>query len=100
MLWVVVLGLLATMPLGIIIGSAVPSTQKVGTWGMLPIMLLAGSRASSTRSRSMWGWVQVVAQMFPMYWMGSGCDRRSCPMSAAALEIGESLAHATDGGSC
>ena len=36
--WVVVLGLLATLPIGMVIGSLVPSVQKVGTWGMLPVL--------------------------------------------------------------
>jgi ABC-2 type transport system permease protein len=40
--WVLVLGLLATMPIGMVIGALVPGTQKVGTWGMLPVMVLAG----------------------------------------------------------
>ena len=31
--WVLVLGLLATMPIGMVIGALVPNTQKVGTWG-------------------------------------------------------------------
>ena len=39
-LWVLVLGVLAMMPIGMAIGALVPNTQKVGTWGMLPIMLL------------------------------------------------------------
>lgn len=87
MLWVTVLGLLATMPLGIIIGSLVPGTQKVGTWGMLPIMLLAGISGVFTSMDSLWGWVQNVAQIFPMYWLALGMRSAFLPDAAAAVEI-------------
>lgn len=87
MLWVIVLGLLATMPLGIIIGSLVPGTQKVGTWGMLPIMVLAGISGVFTSMDSLWGWVQNVAQVFPMYWLALGMRSAFLPDAAAAAEL-------------
>ena len=40
--WVLALGTLAMMPLGMIIGALVPNMQKVGTWGMLPVLILTG----------------------------------------------------------
>ena len=70
--WVLVLGLLAAMPIGMVIGSLVPSAQKVGTWGMLPVMVLAGISGIFYPIQQLWGWVQVVAQVFPMYWLGLG----------------------------
>lgn len=88
--WVLVVGLLATMPIGIIIGSLVPNVQKVGTWGMLPVMVLAGISGIFYPIQELWGWVQVVAQIFPMYWLGLGMRSAFLPDSAAALEIGES----------
>lgn len=89
-IWVLALGLLATLPIGMIIGSLVPSTQKVGTWGMLPIMVLAGISGIFYSIQQLWGWVQVVAQVFPMYWLGLGMRSAFLPDSAAALEIGGS----------
>jgi ABC-2 type transport system permease protein len=88
--WVLVLGLLATMPIGIVIGSLVPNVQKVGTWGMLPVMVLTGISGIFYPIQSLWGWVQVVAQIFPMYWIGLGMRSAFLPDSAAALEIGGS----------
>ena len=88
--WVIVLGLLATMPIGIVIGALVPSTQKVGTWGMLPVMVLAGISGIFYPVQQLWGWVQVVAQAFPMYWLGLGMRSAFLPDEAAALEIGDS----------
>lgn len=70
MVWVLLLGLAAMLPIGIIIGALVPNTQKVGTWGMLPIMLLAAISGIFFPITSVWDWLQPVAQFFPMYWVG------------------------------
>jgi ABC-2 type transport system permease protein len=88
--WVVVLGLLATMPLGILIGALVPNAQKVGSWGMLPIMVLAGISGIFFPIQALWTWVQVVAQVFPMYWLGLGMRSAFLPDAATAIEIGGS----------
>jgi ABC-2 type transport system permease protein len=87
---VLVLGLLATMPLGILIGSLVPNAQKVGSWGMMPIMVLAGISGIFYPIQQLWGWVQVIAQVFPMYWLGLGMRSAFLPDAAAAVEIGGS----------
>ena len=88
--WVLLLGLLAAMPIGMVIGASVPSAQKVGTWGMLPVMVLAGISGIFYPIQQLWGWVQVVAQLFPMYWLGLGMRSVFLPDSAAALELGGS----------
>jgi ABC-2 type transport system permease protein len=69
--------------------SLAPNVQKVSTWGMLPILLLLGISGIFFPIQDLWGWVQGVAQVFPMYWVGLG---RSAflPDTAAALEIGGS----------
>lgn len=84
------LGLLATLPLGLVIGSLVPNVQKVGTWGMLPILVMAGISGIFYPIQQLWGWVQVVAQVFPMYWLGLGMRSAFLPDSLAALEVGGS----------
>jgi ABC-2 type transport system permease protein len=88
--WVVVLGLLATLPIGMAVGALVPSVQKVGMWGMLPVMVLAGISGIFYPIQALWGWVQVVAQLFPMYWMGLGMRSAFLPDSYVGAEIGES----------
>jgi ABC-2 type transport system permease protein len=88
--WVIVLGLLASLPIGMIIGALVPGVQKVGSWGMLPIMVLAGISGIFYPLQQLWGWVQVVAQGFPMYWMGLGMRSAFLPEGAAAAEVGQS----------
>lgn len=86
--WVAALGLLATLPIGMIIGALVPSTQKVGTWGMLAILVLTGISGIFVPLQALWGWLQVVAQAFPLYWIGLGLRSAFLPDAAAALEIG------------
>jgi ABC-2 type transport system permease protein len=88
--WVTLLGLWATLPIGIIIGSLVPGVQKVSTWGMLPVLVLVGISGIFFPIQDLWGWVQTVAQIFPMYWVGLGMRSAFLPDSAAALEIGGS----------
>ena len=88
--WVLVLSLLAALPIGMMIGALVPSVQKVGMWGMLPVMVLAGISGIFYPMQALWGWVQVVAQVFPMYWMGLGMRSAFLPDSYAAEEIGGS----------
>lgn len=88
--WVLVLGMLACLPIGMVIGSLVPGVQKVGMWGMLPVMVLAGISGIFYPIQQLWGWVQVVAQIFPMYWLGLGMRSAFLPDSAAAVEVGGS----------
>jgi ABC-2 type transport system permease protein len=88
--WVTVLGLLATLPWGIILGSVVPGVQKMGTWGFFPIMGLVAISGIFFPIQTLWPWVQVVAQIFPIYWLGLGMRSAFLPESAAALEIGGS----------
>lgn len=85
-----VLGLLATMPIGIVLGSVVPSVQKVSTWGMTSIMGLAAISGIFVPIDRLWGWLQGVAQVFPMYWLGLAMRSAFLPDSAAAFEIGDS----------
>ena len=88
--WVLVLGLLATLPIGMVIGALVPSTQKVGTGGMLPVLVLGGISGIFYPLQQLWGWVELVAQVFPMYWLGLGMRSAFLPDSAAMLEVGGS----------
>jgi ABC-2 type transport system permease protein len=88
--WVTILGLLATLPIGIILGSLVPNVQKMGTWGFFPIMGLVAISGIFFPIQTLWAWVQVIAQIFPIYWLGLGMRSAFLPPEAAALEIGGS----------
>lgn len=88
--WVAVLGLLATLPLGMILGAVVPSVQKMGTWGMLPVIVLTAISGIFSPVQAMWGWLQAVAQVFPTYWIGLGMRSAFLPDAAVAVELGGS----------
>ena len=88
--WVLTLGMLAALPIGMVIGALVPGVQKVGMWGMLPVMVLAGISGIFYPVQQLWGWVQVVAQLFPMYWLALGMRSAFLPDAAAAVELGGS----------
>ncbi len=88
--WVLTLGMLATLPIGMVLGSVVPNTQKVGTWGMLPVLVVTGISGVFVPVQALWGWVQTVAQVFPTYWIGLGMRSAFLPEAAASLELGGS----------
>jgi ABC-2 type transport system permease protein len=81
---------LATLPIGFAIGALSPSTQKVSTFGMLPVLVLGGISGIFAPVTALWGWVQVVAQVFPMYWVALGMRASLLPDAARAVELGES----------
>jgi ABC-2 type transport system permease protein len=88
--WVLALGMLATLPIGMVLGSVVPNTQKVGTWGMLPVLVVTGISGIFVPVQALWGWVQTVAQVFPTYWIGLAMRSAFLPEAAASLELGGS----------
>ena len=89
-LGLVVLGMLATLPWGMVLGSVVPGVQKVGTWGMLPVIVLTTISGVFVPIQAMWGWVQAVAQVFPVYWLGLGMRSAFLPEAAVSGELGDS----------
>lgn len=90
MAWVTALGTLATLPLGLILGSVVPGIQKMGTWGMLPFIAILSISGIFAPMQALWGWVQTVGQVFPVYWLGHGMRAAFLPDEMAAFELTES----------
>jgi ABC-2 type transport system permease protein len=91
--WVLVLGLLATLPLGAVLGSLFPSQRSAGpVW----ILLLGGLAAISgifypiTHLPTVLQW---TGQAFPMYWLGLGMRSALLPNAMAAVEVGHSWRH-------
>ena len=91
--WVLVLGLLATLPFGAIIGSLAKSPQSVLGLVMLPTMGVTAISGIFYPIFALPGWVQGVAQVFPIYWLGLGVRSAFLPGSASAVEIGDSWRH-------
>lgn len=84
------LGLLATLPIGLVVGSVFRSPRAVGGWGMLVIVGLTVISGIFAPVTAMPGWLQIVAQLFPMYWLGLGMRSALLPDQMAVLEVGES----------
>ncbi|MCP2292273.1 ABC transporter permease [Nocardia amikacinitolerans] len=89
---VVLLGMLATLPIGACIGSLFVSPRGVG-FASMPIMGLVAVSGIFYPITSMPGWVQGLAQCFPVYWLGLGMRAAMLPDEAAAVELGGSWRH-------
>ncbi|MCW5697011.1 MAG: ABC transporter permease [Bauldia sp.] len=87
---VLAVGVLATMPWGLMLGSVARGPRGVSTWGMLPVIGLLVISGVFYPITAMAGWLQVIAQIFPVYWLGLGMRSAFLPDEAAAIEIGES----------
>lgn len=90
MVWVTVLGLLAVLPLGAIIGSVVKGARAVAAWGMMPFLALVAISGIFYPMTALPEWVQVLGQVFPVYWLGLGMRAAFLPDAAVVAEIGES----------
>jgi ABC-2 type transport system permease protein len=92
-LWVLVLGLLAVLPWGAVIGSLAKGARSVQGPLMLPIMGVTAISGIFYPIFALPGWLQGMAQVFPVYWLGLGMRSAFLPGSAAAVEIGGSWRH-------
>lgn len=90
--WVALLGLLATMPIGAILGSLLTDPRNMGLI-MLPVMGLIGTSGIFYPITNFPAWLQGLAQVFPMYWLGLGMRSALLPDGMAAAEIGDSWRH-------
>jgi len=92
LVWVIVLGLIATLPLGAVAGSLFSNPRNSGLI-MLPVMGLVAISGIFYPISSMPDWVQGGAQVFPIYWLGLGMRSAMLPDNLSAVEIGESWRH-------
>ncbi|WIY06694.1 ABC transporter permease [Amycolatopsis mongoliensis] len=89
LLWVLALGLVATLPLGAALGSLTNSPRSIALI-TLPIMGLGAISGIFYPITALAEWVQDIAQVFPMYWLGLGMRSALLPDSAVVVEIGRS----------
>lgn len=92
LVWVLVLGLLATLPLGSLLGGIV-GTARGMFFVTMPLMLIVGISGIFYPITALPGWLQGVAQVLPCYWLGLGLRSALLPDSAVAIEIGQSWRH-------
>lgn len=90
--WVLLLGLLATLPFGAIIGSFVSDPRSL--WGViLPIWGLIAVSGIFYPITQLPAWLQWISQLFPIYWLGLGVRSALLPDALAAVEIGGTWRH-------
>lgn len=87
--WVLALGLVATLPAGAVLGSLFTNAQSLG-FAMMLVMGLVGISGVFYPVAALPGWVQGVAQVFPLYWLGLGMRSALLPDAMSAAELGGS----------
>ncbi|MFD8527996.1 ABC transporter permease [Streptosporangium canum] len=92
LIWVLVLGLVATLPIGAVLGSVFVSARSQGLL-QLPILAMIAISGIFYPITALPEWVQWIAQAFPVYWLGLGMRSALLPDSAVIMEIGESWRH-------
>jgi len=89
LVWVVAIGLVATLPIGAVVGSMFSNPRNAGLV-MLPMMGLVAISGIFYPISSMPEWLQGVAQVFPIYWLGLGMRSAMLPDALRMAEIGDS----------
>ncbi|WP_410871376.1 ABC transporter permease [Nocardia sp. A7] len=89
--WVVVLGLLAVLPFGAILGSVLDA--RTGFLLTMPLMGIIAISGIFYPITAMPGWLQGLAQVFPIYWLGLGMRSALLPEEAVAIELDQSWRH-------
>ncbi|MFC7534308.1 ABC transporter permease [Actinoplanes sp. GCM10030250] len=92
LLWLVPLAFLATMPLGAMLGSIFDNPRNAAML-MLPLIGLTAVSGIFYPITALAGWVQGVAQVFPIYWLGLGLRSVFLPDALTVAEIGGSWRH-------
>jgi ABC-2 type transport system permease protein len=86
---ILMLGFVATVTWGAIVGSLVQSAKDASVL-MFPTLLIVAISGIFYPITVLWGWVQIVAQIFPVYWLGLGARSIILPGEAVANEISKS----------
>jgi ABC-2 type transport system permease protein len=87
-----VLGMVASLPIGAILGSAFSNARTQGLL-TLPILGLIAISGIFYPITALPRWVQGIAQVFPVYWLGLGMRSALLPAHAVTVEIGHSWRH-------
>jgi ABC-2 type transport system permease protein len=89
LLWVSVLGLFATLPIGALLG-AVLRTPMMLAWASLLTYAAMAISGIFYPIGALPGWLQPLGQVLPTYWIGLGLRSALLPGEAVALEPGGS----------
>jgi ABC-2 type transport system permease protein len=92
LIWVLALGMVAALPIGAVLGSVFTSARSQGLI-TLPILGMIAISGIFYPIASLPDWLQWIAQLFPIYWLGLGMRSALLPGSAVSVELGESWRH-------
>jgi ABC-2 type transport system permease protein len=90
--WVLLLGLVATLSIGAVLGALISSPRGAG-YLSIPVIGLIAISGIFYPITALAGWLQAIAQVFPFYWLGLGMRSALLPASGASVEIGQSWRH-------
>ncbi len=92
LIWVLALGLVATLPIGAVLGCLMPGARSSGllNLGVGGLIAISGIFYPITHLPH---WLQLVGQVFPLYWLGLGMRSALLPTRLASVEIGHSWRH-------
>ncbi|QFZ20407.1 ABC transporter permease [Saccharothrix syringae] len=84
---VLLLGLVATLPIGAVLGSLFSNVQTLGfiTLFLMALVAISGVFYPITALPE---WLQFVGQVFPVYWLGLGLRSALLPDDLALAEVG------------
>jgi ABC-2 type transport system permease protein len=90
--WVLVLGLVATLPAGAVLSALFPGARSAAllTLATGGLVAISGIFYPITHLPH---WLQWIGQAFPLYWLGLGMRSALLPSHLAAVEIGHSWRH-------
>jgi ABC-2 type transport system permease protein len=86
LVWVGLLGLLATIPIGITVGSLIPNPRFIPVF-LLPFGAITAISGIFYPITHLTGWLQAIGQLFPMYWLGLGMRAALLPPGLASVEV-------------
>ncbi|GAB3813271.1 hypothetical protein GCM10027605_56560 [Micromonospora zhanjiangensis] len=92
LLLVLVVGLVATLPLGAVLGAVFDNPRNMGLIS-LPVMGAVAISGIFYPINGLPGWVQGIAEALPIYWLGLGMRSALLPDNMAAVELGHSWRH-------
>ncbi|TCC01664.1 ABC transporter permease [Kribbella soli] len=92
LVWVLLLGLVATLPIGAVLGSVFTSARSQGLI-QLPMLGLIAVSGIFYPITALPGWLAAIGQLTPVYWMGLGMRSALLPDEAVVVEVGESWRH-------
>ncbi|MFD3400269.1 ABC transporter permease [Kribbella sp. NPDC058693] len=92
LMWVLLLGLVATLPIGAVLGSLLTTARSQGLI-QLPMLALIAISGIFYPITALPGWLQFIGQLTPIYWMGLGMRSALLPSEAVVVEVGESWRH-------